>query len=95
MDMAEPDKTPRRAVRDWSFLYKLIGAVALAGIAQGLFVFQRGGATIGGFALLLLIVAVLLRPLLWRHRPSRPALIAAAFFALVLAADPGLLALFL
>jgi hypothetical protein len=95
MDMAEPEKAPRRAVRDWSFLHKLIGALALAGIAQGLFVFQRGGATIGGFALLLLIVAVLLRPLLWRHRASRLALIAAACFALVLAADPGLLALFL
>ena len=95
MDMAEPERAPRRAARDWSFLFKLIGALALAGIAQGLFVFQRGGATIGGFALLLLGVAVLLRPLLWRHRPSRLALLVATFFALVLAADPGLLALFL
>jgi hypothetical protein len=95
MDMAEPEKTPPRAVRDWSFLFKLIGALALAGIAQGLFVFQRGGATIGGFALLLLLVALLLRPLLWRNRGARMALIAAAFFAFVLAADPGLLALFL
>jgi hypothetical protein len=93
--MAEPEKAPRRAVRDWSFLYKLIGALALAGIAQGLFVFQRGGATIGGFALLLLLVAVLLRPLLWRNRGARMALIAAAFFAFVLAADPGPLALLL
>jgi hypothetical protein len=95
MDMAEPEKAPRVAVRDWSFVHKLIGALALAGIAQGLFVFQRGGATIGGFALLLLVVAVLLRPVLWRNRVSRFALAAATFFALVLAADPGLLALFL
>ena len=95
MDMAVPDTKPRRAIGDRSFLFKLIGALALAGIAQGLFVFQGGGATIGGFALLLLIAAVLLRPLLWRNRRSRSALLAAAFFALVLAADPGLLALFL
>lgn len=93
--MAEPEAAPRRAVRDWSFLTKLIGALALAGIAQGLFVNQQGGSTIGGFALLLLIVVVLLRPILWRHRASRMALAAAAFFALVLAADPGPLALLL
>jgi hypothetical protein len=92
--MAEPEKTPR-AMRDWSFLYKLIGALALAGIAQGLFVFQRGGSTIGGFALLLLLVVGLLRPILWRNRAARLALAAAAFFALVLAADPGPLPLLL
>jgi Domain of unknown function (DUF4173) len=67
----------------------------LAGIAQGLFVSQRGGATIGGFALLLLGVAALLRPVLWRNRRARLALAAAAFFALVLATDPGALALLL
>ena len=93
--MAEPEAAPRRAGRDWSFLYKLIGALALAGIAQGLFVNQYGGATIGGFALLVLIVVVLLRPILWRNRAARPAMAAAAFFALVLAADPGPLALLL
>src|SRR5437868_9521733 len=93
--MAEPEQTAQRAPRDWSFLYKLIGALALAGIAQGLFVFQRGGATIGGFALLLLIAAALLRPVMWRHRGARLALAAAAVFALVLAADPGFLALLL
>ncbi|HYD13120.1 MAG TPA: DUF4173 domain-containing protein [Allosphingosinicella sp.] len=93
--MADKDGTPRRAVRDWSFLHKLIGTLALAGIAQGLFVFQRGGSTIGGFALLLLLVVVLLRPLLWRNRGARLALAAAGFFALVLAADPGFLALLL
>lgn len=86
-------RTP--AARDWSFLYKLIGALALAGIAQGLFVMQRGGATIGGFALLLLLVAVLLRPALWRNRAARPALAVTAGFALVLAFDPGILALLL
>ena len=34
--MDERDKTPRRAVGDWSFLLKLIGALALAGFAQAL-----------------------------------------------------------
>ena len=55
--MAVQEQAPRRAARDWSFLAKLIGAAALAAIAQGLFVFQRGGITIGAFALLLLVVA--------------------------------------
>ena len=93
--MAGQDEAPQRGVRDWSFLAKLIGALALAGIGQGLFVFQRGGSTIGGFALLLLIVVVLLRPAIRRNRASRLALAAAALFALVLAADPGFLALLL
>ena len=94
-DMDEPDKTPQRTVGDWSFLFKLIGALALAGIAQSLFVLQRGGATIGGFALLVLGAAALLRPVMRRDRRARIALAAATFFALVLAADPGFLALFL
>jgi hypothetical protein len=93
--MDERDKAPRRAVGDWSFLLKLIGAVALAGFAQGLFLLERAGATIGGFALLLLGAAALLRPVMWRDRRARLALAAAVFFALVLAADPGFLALFL
>ncbi len=93
--MAEPDAAPRRAMRDWSFLAKLIGALALAAIAQGLFVGHQAGSTIGGFALLLLVVVVLLKPMLWRNRASRLALAAAAFFGLVLAADPGPLALLL
>jgi hypothetical protein len=95
MDMAEPELMPKPLGGDWSFRFKLVGALALAGIAQGLFVFQRGGATIGGFAMLLLIVVALLRPVLWRNRGARLALAAAAFFALVLAADPGFLALLL
>src|SRR6476659_310653 len=94
-DMDERDKGPRRAVGDWSFLFKLIGALALAGFAQALFLFERAGATIGGFALLLLGAAALLRPVMWRDRRARLALAAAAVFALVLAADPGFLALFL
>jgi hypothetical protein len=93
--MAVQEQAPRRAVRDWSFLAKLIGAAALATIAQGLFLFQRGGTTIGAFALLLLIVAVFLLPAMRRNRASRAALAAAVFFALVLAADPGPLALLL
>ncbi|HTU12054.1 MAG TPA: DUF4173 domain-containing protein [Allosphingosinicella sp.] len=80
---------------DWSFLTKLIGALLLAGIGQALFVFQSGGSTIGGFALLLILVVALVRPALWRNRASRPALAAAILFALVLAADPGPLALLL
>jgi hypothetical protein len=91
--MAVQEQAPRRAARDWSFLAKLIGAAVLATIAQGLFLFQRGGTTIGGFALLLLIVAAALAPAMRRNRASRAALAAAAFFALVLAADPGPLAL--
>lgn len=93
--MDERDKTPQRAVGDWSFLLKLIGALALAGFGQALFLFERAGATIGGFALLLLGAAALLRPVMWRDRGARLALAAAAFFALVLAVDPGFLALFL
>ena len=93
--MDRTEQKQRRTVGDWSFLFKLIGALVLAGIAQALFVFQRGGATIGGFALLLLLAAALLRPMMWRDRRARLALTAAVFFACVLAADPGLLALFL
>ena len=93
--MDEPDRMPRRPIGDWSFLFKLVGALALAAIAQALFVFQRGGATIGGFALLILALTTLLRPVMWRHRHARIALAASAFFSLVLAFDPGLLALFL
>src|SRR5207244_3247943 len=93
--MAEPEKAPQRAVGDWSFLLKLAAALSLAAIAQAVFVAQRAGTTIGGFALLLLITAALLRPVLWKNRAARPALAAAAFFALVLAADPGFLALIL
>src|SRR5690349_5842427 len=88
-EMDGQDKTPRRAVGDWSFLFKLIGALALAGIAQALFLFERAGATIGGFALLVLGAAALLRPAMWQDRRARLALAAAGFFALVLAADPG------
>jgi hypothetical protein len=91
--MAVQEQAQRRAARDWSFLNKLIGAAALAAIAQGLFVSQRGGSTIGAFALLLLLVAMLLVPAIWRGRASRAALAAAAFFGLVLAADPGPVAL--
>ena len=69
--MDERDKAPRRAVGDWSFLFKLIGALALAGLAQSLFLFERAGATIGGFALLLLSAAALLRPVMWRDRRAR------------------------
>lgn len=93
--MDERDKAPRRAVGDSSFLFKLIGALALAGFAQALFLFERAGATIGGFSLLLLGAAALLRPVMWRDRRARLALAAAVFFGLVLAADPGFLALFL
>jgi hypothetical protein len=95
MDMDEPAEAPPRAIGDRSFLFKLVGALALAGVAQGLFVFERGGATIGGFALLLVGAAALLRPVMWRDRRARIALAAAAFFAVVLAADPGFLALLL
>ena len=93
--MAGQDEAPRRAIRDRSFLAKLIGALVLATIAQGLFVFQSAGSTIGGFALLMLVVVALLRPLTWRNHASRLALGAAAFFALVLAVDPGFLTLLL
>lgn len=93
--MAGGDRTSRRVPGDWSFLFKLAGALFLAGIGQWLFVFQRGGATIGGFALLLLMVVTLVRPVLLRHRGARLALAAAGFFALVLGADPGFLALLL
>ena len=91
--MDERDKAPQRAIGDWSFLFKLICALALAGLAQALFLFERAGTTIGGFALLLLGTAALLRPVMWRDRQARLALAAAAFFALILAADPGFLAL--
>lgn len=93
--MDAPDRTTLRLLGDWSFLFKLIGALTLAGIGQALFVAQRGGTTIGGFALLLLIVAALVRPVLWKDRSARLPLAAAACFALVLVVDPGFLALFL
>src|SRR5205085_4219049 len=93
--MAGTEQTTQTELRNRSFVLKLLGALALAGIGQGLFVFQRGGSTIGGFAMLLLVVVALLRPAIWRNRGARLALLAAAFFALALAADPGFLALLL
>ena len=42
--MAGQDEARQRAVREWSFLRKLIGALVLAGIAQGLFVAQSAGS---------------------------------------------------
>jgi hypothetical protein len=93
--MAVRDETSRRALRDWTFLFKIAGALFLAGFGQWLFVFQRGGSTIGGFALLIMMVVALVRPMLLRHRGARLAFAAAGFFALALATDPGFLALLL
>jgi len=79
-------------MRDYSFLLKLVGALALVALADLLFYFQRAGSTLGLFAVLLLVLVVATRNGILRSWPSRVALAAASFFALALAADPGPLA---
>jgi hypothetical protein len=78
-----------------SFLLKLGIALAAASAADWLFVFQRGGSTIGCFALALLALAAASSPAARRRRASRAALAAAALFAVLLVLDPGPLALLL
>jgi hypothetical protein len=83
------------APRKGSFLFKLGIALAAATAADGLFVFQRGGSTIGFFALALLALAAAANPAARRRAASRVALAAAALFAFLLVVDPGPLALLL
>ncbi|HVQ07050.1 MAG TPA: DUF4173 domain-containing protein [Allosphingosinicella sp.] len=78
-----------------SFLFKLGIALAAATAADWLFVLQRGGSTIGYFALALLALAVASSLAARKRRASRVALAVAALFALILVLDPGPLALFL
>jgi hypothetical protein len=83
------------APRKGSFLFKLGIALAAATAADWLFVFQRGGSTLGFFALALLVLAAAARPAARRRTGSRVALAAAALFAVLLVVDPGPLALLL
>jgi hypothetical protein len=79
----------------FSFLLKIGGALLLVALADLLFWFQRVGSTLGLFALSVLILVACLRLEMFARRSSRIALAAALFFALALAADPGLPALLL
>lgn len=77
--------------RDLSFVLKCVGAAAMALLADTLFYDRRAGSTLGLFAAALLILVVATRTDSLRHGSARIALLAAASFAVALAADPGLL----
>jgi Domain of unknown function (DUF4173) len=80
---------------DFSFFFKVAGALALAWAADGLFFLQRAGTTLGAYALLILMLFAAVRPAAFRAWPARTALVVAFLFALLLAADPSFLALWL
>jgi hypothetical protein len=77
----------------FSFFFKVAGALALGWAADSLFFVQRVGTTVGAYALLILVLFAVVRPATLRGWPARTALAAAFLFALLLAADPSLLAL--
>jgi hypothetical protein len=76
----------------YSYIAKFVAAVALAILANWLFLFQYIGATLGYFALALLAALVLLRPATWRDPKSVIAVVAAAGFSVALIEAPSLLA---
>ena len=97
MELAAPQAAPAaapapRAFTNLSFALKVVLAAALVALADGLFFFQRIGATAGLFAVLLLLALILVHPTLRRSRPALVALALALTFAAALADDPSLIA---
>jgi hypothetical protein len=90
-----PASIPRRArssFRDLSFAAKASAALLLVVVADLLFHGHAVGATLGAFALLLILAATALRPDLRHDRKAGWALLAAAILALILVEAPSPLA---
>jgi hypothetical protein len=85
---APPAASPPRR----GFLIKIGLAAALVALADNLFFFQRAGATLGLFALALLVTLLLAQPALRRRPAALAAAAAALLFAGLLVEDPSLLA---
>jgi hypothetical protein len=83
---------PVRARRDHSFAAKAAVAAVLVVLGDWLFAGWRGGASLGVYALLLLVALAATRPTLLRNRSALLAGGAAALFAIALGDDPSLLA---
>lgn len=83
-----PERSPGR----WSFVLKVALAVALASLANWLFLFEDIGWTLGLFALALLLAVVIARPATRNSRRALPGLAGAGAAALLLIDDPSLLA---
>jgi hypothetical protein len=83
---------PERARRDYSFAATAAVALALIALGDWLFAGWRGGATLGIYALVVLVALAATRPALLRRRAALSAGGAAALFAVALADDPSLLA---
>lgn len=81
-----------RSPRDLSFASKAGAALALVGAADLLFWGHAFGATLGAFALLLILAVVALKPAVRRDAKAGWALAAAALLALALGWAPGVLA---
>ena len=81
-----------RPPRDLSFASKAGAALALVVVADLLFWGHAFGATLGAFALLLVLAAVVLKPAVRHDAKAAWALAAAVVLALVLGWAPGLLA---
>ena len=72
----------------FSFLHKILAAIAIIAAMDRLFLEGGAGSWIGGFALAWIGALLVTRPAL-RRRPSLAALAIAAGFAVVLAWEPG------
>lgn len=83
---------PVQGGRDYSFAAKTVAAAALVVLGDWLFAGWRGGASLGVYALLLLVAVAATRPALLRNRGALIAGGAAALFAIALGDDPSLLA---
>jgi hypothetical protein len=83
---------PARPRRDYSFAAKAAVAAALVVLGDWLFAGWRGGATMGVYALLLLVALAATKPALLKSRSSLIAGGAAAVFAIALGDNPSLLA---
>ncbi|WP_315762692.1 DUF4173 domain-containing protein [Sphingomonas sp. Y38-1Y] len=77
------------SMRRATFLAKIVGAVALIGLADFLFYGEEPGWTLGGFALAWAAVLALVRRDVRRSGPARSALAGAALFGAAMIDDPG------
>jgi hypothetical protein len=87
-----PTSTSARLRRDFAFLAKVALAAALVALGDWLFSGWTGGATLGVYALLLLVAVAATRPAVLRSRGALAACAAAALFASALVDNPTHLA---
>ncbi|MEA3065356.1 MAG: hypothetical protein QOJ27_1808 [Sphingomonadales bacterium] len=92
MEITAPAAASPLRLRRYSFVQKLVLAALLVTLADHLFFFQRAGATLGVFALALLIALLVATPAIGRSKPALAAAGVAFLCALVLADAPSLLA---